>query len=301
MQVASSHSGWQRWMLPILLGIAALLLFAALPGQPLQNLARDAGLMTHVRTEIATLHAARTGFQPARPAERDVWSGRSTPAQTLAISGVRQALDRMTGAAGPVGESVAAVRDTIAADELTRAAAVARDAEPAAPALPANAMDSVLGNLQARDEARLQEPLLAMRLAEAGLRSGRDPRLAAQMSRAAGIFATRLDELAIPQGTRTTLKASLAVYEHAVLSLPNASARPWVDQQSSQLAARVVEHAPANADRTLAAEQRRVNHAFETGGNGFLWSFGAALLIVGGAWFGRMALDRGMARARHVR
>jgi hypothetical protein len=167
-------------------------------------------------------------------------------------------------------------------------------------------IESVLERLQASDEARLQEPLLAMRLAEAAMGSKRDPHLADQVSHWAVIFAVRLEEMAIPPGTRTNLLARLAAFEHAILSLDDALPREQaLDRKRTQAAARMVEAALAVADRALTAEQQRLNDLFEVACKGFLWSFiaalGAALLIVGGGMFGRTALDHGMARIRHAR
>jgi hypothetical protein len=291
---------------PILLAIFVPLLFAALPGQPLQILARDAGLVKHVRTEIAMLHAVRNGFQQALE-EPAMLSAHSARVRTLTISGVGRRLDRMAAEGGPESENVAALRDALEAYTwtLTRGAAVERYNEPTTQPLmisaPSSAIESVLGRLQAKDEARLQEPLLAMRLADAAMRSKRDPQLADQVSRWAVIFAVRLDEIAIPPGTRTNLLARLAAFEHAILSVD----QQVVDRDRTQAVTRTVEAALAAADRALTAEQQRLNNVFEVACNGFLWSFvaalGAALLIVGGGMFGPVARDRGMARIWHAR
>ena len=135
-------------------------------------LARDASQVKHVRTELAILHAVRTGFPQAL-------STGSPQEQKLAISGVTRALDGMAGKAGPAGESVAALRDAIEAytRPLTGGSAIERDAAQTLPPLsgsaPTNAIESALGQLQASDEVRLQEPLLAMRVAD---RDRADPR-----------------------------------------------------------------------------------------------------------------------------
>jgi hypothetical protein len=311
MQLASSYPGWQRWVMPVLLSIIVPLLFAALPGEPLQILARDAGLVKQARTDIAMLHAVRTGFQQVRETERDILSGRSAEAQKLAISGIRRALNRMTGKSGPEAENVAALQDAIEgyARTLTHETAVRRyDEPPMQPLLvsaASNAIESVLGQLQTRDAARLQEPLLAMRLAEANLRSEQEPRSAEQVSRSAVIFAARLDEMAIPPGTRTRLLARLAAYQHAVFSTDDALLLRPTGRNGPQAAARAVDTALANADYAMTAAQQRLNETFQTAGNRFVWSYGAALaaalLIIGGGLFGRMALDHGLARTWHAR
>src|SRR5206468_2344257 len=115
--------------------------------------------------------------------------------------------------------------------------------------------DLSLGHLQASDEARLQEPLLAMRLAAAALRMERDPKLAEQVSRWSGIIAAQLDRTAIPQGTRVKLLAGLAAYEHAVLGTQDALPRQPLEVARLRPTARAVEIALANADRALTAEQ----------------------------------------------
>jgi hypothetical protein len=271
MQVASSHSDWRRWMMPIVLGISLPLLFAALPGGPVQSLVRYGGQMKHVRTEIAALHTVRVGFQ------QDGLSGLSKSA----ISGVRQSLDGVTS------KNVAVLRDAI--DLYAQ-----RYSEPLPVDTSSGAIELVLGQLQTADEARLREPLLAMHAAEAILRLERDPHAADQMSRWAGVFAARLDGIALPQGTRTNLLARLTAYQRDVLSA--------ADKQGS--GALAVETALTNAERALAADQQQATNAFEGACKRFLWSFGAALaaslLIVGGVAFGRTALDHGGARTRHA-
>jgi hypothetical protein len=306
MQVSSSHTGCQRWVLPVLLGICLPLLFAALPGEPLQILAKDASLVKRVRTEMASLHAVQTAFKQLQEADRDAVSGRPSQAQTLTISGIRQALDRMPGNDVAGSEQIAALRNAFEtyAETLARAIPVARYTEPAIRPLlmsaPANAIDSLLGHLQASDEVRLQEPLLAMRLAVAALRIERDPQLAEQVSRWSGIIAAQLDRMAIPQGTRAKLLAGLAAYEHAVLGTQDALPRQPLDVARLPPTPREVEIALANADRALTVEQQRLIKAFEVSSNGFLWSLaaalGASLLIVGFGAFGRGASDHGAVR-----
>ena len=304
MHVSLSHPRWERWVLPVLLGIILPLLFAALPGEPLQILARDASLVKQVRTGIATLHAVRTAFEQLREADRDVVSGRSSRAQTLTISGIRRALDRMPGKDVAASDQIAALRNAFEtyAQALTRTVPVAHDTDPAMRPLlisaPANVIDSLLGHLQASDEARLQEPLLAMRMAAAALRFERDPRLAEQVSRRSRIIAAQLDRMAIPPGVRAKLLAGLAAYEHAVLGMQDALPRQALDMARLQPTA--VEITLANADRALTAEQRRLTDAFEVASHGFLWSFaaalGASLLIVGFGAFGHRAVDHGVVR-----
>jgi len=311
MQVASSHPGWQRWLVPILLAIIVPLLFAALPGEPLQNLATDAGLVKHVRIEMATLHAVQTEFQQARAAEPDVLSAPSGQTEKLTMSGARRAVDRLGAEGGPADENVPALRNAIEgyAQAFTHGTAVRRYAEPPIQPLlvstQSNAIESVLGQLQTRDEARLREPLLAMRLADATLRSGRDPRAAEHVSYWAGIFAARLDEVAIPPGTRSNLLARLAAYQHTIFSKYDALLLQQPDRDGPQAAALAVEVALANADRAVTAEQQRLNETFQLAGKRFVWSLVAALaaslLIVGAGVFGRMPLAHGIARTRHAR
>jgi hypothetical protein len=222
VQIALSNPGLRRWWVPILLAVVVPLLFAALPGEPLQILATDAGPVKHVRTEVEVAPY--------------VLSGRSAQISKLRFSGVRRA--GMAAEASPESGNVAAMRDAV----LTAGIAGA----------PSNAIDSVLGQLQASDETRLQEPWLAMRLA--AMRSERDPRLAEQVSHWAAIFAARLDELVIPQGTRTNLLARLAAYERAVLSVRDALPRQQVDREAAQAAARTAEAALAAADRASTAK-----------------------------------------------
>lgn len=298
MQAASSHTGSQRWLVPILLAIIVPLLFAALPGEPVQTLARDAGLMKSVRHEIALLHAVRIRFRQARDTEPDIFAGRSIQAPTLAIAGAARALDGMT--------DVAAVRDAIDAYARAFKGVVAdrHDIEPAAQPMPVSApshtIEALLGLLQTTDETRLREPLLAMQQAAASWSLARNPGDAEQISHWSGIFAARLDGVTLAQATRSHLLATLAAYEHAVLSTQDGSLRQRPGQERLQAAAHRVEAVLANADRVLAAEQRRLNETFAASCVSFVWSLGAALTaslsIVGLMACGRRAFEHGAMR-----
>lgn len=291
MQRTLSHPGRQRWLGPTLLAIVVPLLFAALPGEPLQMLAREASQVKQAGNDIATLRVVRTGFVQAHAAEPDAISARPTPAHTMAIAGVRRELNHIVPAGGPAGEYAAVLRDAIEgyAQAVLSAGAVGRYATPAMQPLPtgtsSHAIQSVLGQLQAQDEARLREPLLAMHLAEANLRSGPEPRSADQVSRWAETFAARLDKMAIPQGTRASLLTKLAAYQHAILSPRDALPVRQPDRNGAQAAVHTVETALVNADRAFIAEQDRRYETFARTGRRLVWSFGtalaASLLIVG--------------------
>src|SRR3984957_4018000 len=118
------HPGLQRGLLAILFAIVGALLFAALPGASLPSMAKDAALVKHVRTEIATLHALRAGFQQVQ-AEPTMLSGRSARVRKLANS-----LDGMA-AGRPESEHVATLQDALAAYTwtVTRGVAVERYAD----------------------------------------------------------------------------------------------------------------------------------------------------------------------------
>ncbi len=109
--------------------------------------------------------------------------------------------------------------------------AVTGDAWPAN--APAEAIDATLTLLRSGDEAALREPFMGMRLAERAFRSGGDAWSAGQLSRWAGIFATRLDQVTIPTGTRAALAGLLAVYEHDVLTDGATMPRPGTAQQAA--------------------------------------------------------------------
>jgi hypothetical protein len=76
---------------------------------------------------------------------------------------------------------------------------------------------ATLGSLRADDETALRTPFEGMLLAEQAFRSGGDEWSAQQLSRWAEVLATRLNEVAIPPGTRDRLSGLVAVYEHEVL------------------------------------------------------------------------------------
>jgi hypothetical protein len=305
VQAALSHPGTPRWLVPVLLGIVVPLLLAALPGESWQIVARDADLVKHVRAEVALLHEVQTRFAQA---EQDGVSGRSPQARQHAISDVQRAI-AMIANENPAIANVEALRDAIAtyAQAITQDLTVEGYVDPETQArlvsAQAHAVGSILGQLQSGDEARLREPLQAMRVAETTELYDRDPHAADQFSRLAGIFTARVDGMAIPQGTRASLTARLVAYEHAVLSLPNALARQHVEAAAAS--ARAVEAALDNVDRALTAEQRRLNRTFEAACKGFVWSIiaalGASLLIVGTGVFGRAAFDHGLVRIRHAR
>ncbi len=288
MQVALSHPGPQRWLLPIVLGVLVTLVFAALPGGPFRILAKDALLAKQVRAEITMVHMARTVFQQARDHEPGV------------LSGVSRALDRIAGDASPDGEAVAALRDAIVGyDQALRQVRAVPSAEPS------DVIELTLGQLQAGDEARLREPLLAMRLAEAAMLSEPDPRSADQVSHWAGVFAARLAGMAIPEGTRSTLLARLAAYENGVLGTQGSQLRQQSVQATLQAAAQTVDTALGNADRVLTAERQRLNKTFAAAFEAFARWFGAALAasltIVALGAFGRTAFGLGLARTWHAR
>ena len=82
----------------------------------------------------------------------------------------------------------------------------------------ANAIDAILGRLETHDEAILREPLSAMCVAGARFQSAHDSGDERQVSLSAAIFATRLNDVRLPDRTRTALAAHLAAYEHDLLS-----------------------------------------------------------------------------------
>jgi hypothetical protein len=155
---------------PVVLGVIAALLFAAVPGAPAWTLAKGVSVAKDVRAEIAALNAARMSVIQARMAERDVLAGQSARARDEAAASL-------------------------------------------------DAIDTMLGRLATHDEAMLRAPFLDVRLAGTALMSRAGFQPAQQLARSAGSFTARLAEVTIPDGTRISLAAKLAAYEHAVLSV----------------------------------------------------------------------------------
>ena len=215
MHAVLSRPGPRRWLLPVVPGILVALLFVALPDAPARMLVRDAGLNKDVRDETAALSTSRPGFLQARVAERDVVVEQSALAQEEAISGVRQPLD----ANSPTREDLNAPPIETYARAFTAAPALQSGIAPEASS---DAIASMLGQLRTQDEALLREPLLGMRLAEKALLADSGSWSARQLSHWAAIFATKVNEIAIPDGTRAKLERLVAVYQHDALAMNNA-------------------------------------------------------------------------------
>jgi hypothetical protein len=86
-----------------------------------------------------------------------------------------------------------------------------------------NAIEAVLGQLAAHDEAMLREPLQDVSRTGSALLSHPgsqpvDPLVSELLVRGADNFSARLAELNIPRGARTSLDASLAAYERTILA-----------------------------------------------------------------------------------
>jgi hypothetical protein len=80
------------------------------------------------------------------------------------------------------------------------------------------AIETLLGQLQTADEAVLREQLLGLRRAGIEYRSRADVQSAWLVASWAETFAERLEEAAIPAGTRASLTMKLAAYEHEILT-----------------------------------------------------------------------------------
>jgi hypothetical protein len=193
----------------------------------------------------------RAGFLRARGAERD-----GAPTGD-AVLNLRRALDTLPDAgpaAGRAGDELRGLRTAVETyvQAVADGGAVAWDRRTTRAA--AGAIDAALGQLRDQDEALLREPLVGMRLAENSVLSGGDPWSKRQLSRWAALFSTRLNEVAIPRGTRAELAGMLVVYEHGVLT---GDATGGGEGRAALVAAHGVETALANADLALAAETWR--------------------------------------------
>jgi len=280
MQAVLSLSGPRRWLVPVALGVVVPLIFVTLPGTPARTLAEDTGLARDVGGEIAALNSVRIGFLQARLAERDAVPGEASQAHAAAVSGIRRTLDSMRDGTGGVSGDMAALRAAIDryAQAVTSTATPDQATEMLPKPPPADAIDAMLGQLRTQDEALLREPLLDMRLAEMAIRPGGDAPSARRLSRSAEIFAARLDEMAIPVGTRASLARKIAAYEHDALSENDVLFQEPTDAAIHQ-AVSAVETAMANADGALTARQQLVTDASDTARARLRWLLGAALGI----------------------
>lgn len=273
MHAVLSRPGPHRWLLPVVPGILVALLFVALPDAPARMLVRDAGLNKDVRDETAALSTSRPGFLQARVAERDVVVEQSALAQEEAISGVRLPLDAMWNDNSPTREDLNAPPIETYARAFTAAPALQSGIAPEASS---DAIASMLGQLRTQDEALLREPLLGMRLAEKALLADSGSWSARQLSHWAAIFATKVNEIAIPDGTRAKLERLVAVYQHDALAMNNARLQDRHDAEMPRAAAAgAVETGSAHTDRTLGTgplgtRQGRVNDAVNAA-RGHLW------------------------------
>jgi hypothetical protein len=266
MQVILSRWGSHRWRLPILAGIIVPLVLALLPGGPVRILARDVGFAQVIRVETAAVNATGTAFARAHADERDALPR----SREGAVSGLRRALASMPDNA--VLAEVAALRAAVQTYALSVAMA---GSEPGRSDASADAIDAALGLLRTEEEARLREPFLNMRLAEMAFLAERDPRSARLLEQWADTFSTRLNDMALPEGTRTRLSETFAAYEHGVLGANDAVSQ---NRETRQASARAVESALANADGALIAEQQRHNDAFAAAWDRLWWLFATALL-----------------------
>jgi hypothetical protein len=212
MQAASHRFSPRRWLVPLVLTVAAPLLLVALPGSFLSG--------EPVRTA-----APETSFSRFT-------AGPEAGAQTVMV---------------PEPRSVEVI-------------------------------DAMLGRLPAGDEALLREPLTGLRLAAAAAQSIADPWTARQLAYWSDIFATRLEEMAIPAGTRARLARAVAVYQHDQLGMDAA--------------------AVTNAVPTLASGQRTVSLPVDAAFSRPRWmlaalALGSIVVVAGGGFaFGRATSGR---------
>src|ERR1051326_3660773 len=141
--------------------------------------------------------------------------------------------------------------------------AQAIDAARAASPIPASvdAIETVLGQLRTSDEALLREPLLGMRLARMAMIAGNDPWSEKQLARWADVFATRLAEATIPEGTRARLERSFNTYAHDVLIAKEVATRDRLVARARQ-----VETGIANANGIVAEMRRRPGGGIDAAG-----------------------------------
>ena len=209
MRAALFHPGPFRWLALAALGVTLPLLVATLHGAPDWILARDVG-------------------------PGDVGPGDVGPRDMSPTNGVRPEI----ATSSPVRPGFVPA--------YVQTAAYARDDADAS----LNAIEAVLGQLAENDEAALREPMLAARRAGSALMSRpgsqpADPLVCELLMRRADNFSERLAEMNIPQGARTSLDASLAVYERTVLG----------ERYEEAEMVRSPQVVPAVGVRTMAAER----------------------------------------------
>ena len=298
-----SYPGPRRWFLPMLIGVLVGLMFVVLPDLPGRALARDAGLKRYLRAEVTALTAVRNGFLQARLTERDVDLGQSPRPHEAAITGIRRALDQARIDGGSACEELEALR--AATETYARTVTPVPALENGIlPETSANAISSALGRLRAEDEALLREPLLGMRFAERELRADEDPTSARQLTYWADTFATRVNEMPIPEGTRAKLEALVAAYQHDALIVNDARLQARHDMAEPRAAAvREMETALANAAHALDIRQQNAGDLLAAERVRLWWLLGAvltvmALVVTGGGFVFHRAAALGHTPAR---
>jgi hypothetical protein len=241
-----------------------------------------ADAVARLSTDAVTLDTVRFDFDRAWRTSKNATDLAGVAEFDDAIARIQRSVERL-GRGGdtegqlavPLARAVAAYRDAVAA-----APPVAR---PRDSGLDAAAIVSTIGQLATADEAALRGPLLGMLDARREFEATGEPRFAARFNLWSETFMTRLDGLAIPEGTRSALAMKLAAYQHAALSRNISMA---AGPKAPRAAAMAVTAAVDNFDQALAAQRKAMidamNHRL-----GWLAGGAFALIVAAAVVLGR--------------
>jgi hypothetical protein len=293
------RAGPHKWIGPMaVIGLILPLCFAAPSRLSGWMLADAAGRVEDARDDASALNAVRNGFMEARLAERDFLlepGEHHVRAHEEAVAGIRRDLGPLRQDAGePVAGTLSRSLDVYVA-AFARVVALKRQAgmTPQRGALDTasvHVMEATLGQLNTGDEAELREPLLGMRQAGVDFLVSGDPRYGRLLSGWADMFSARLSEVALPEGTRASLRTKLAAYQNEILGMMDLELAAQRDMGKSRDAALGVVAAMDSGDLALSLESQRRADVLETARVRFNELIGGAaavsVLLAGAAGFG---------------
>jgi hypothetical protein len=290
MSRLSSRIGSRRWLAPVLLLVVPLLVAASASAPIRSFLNEDAA---DVRADIAGLAAIQSDFLTARAAEHRADGAQGTGTWEPRLFAIRRTLDTMPHGSSLSTDDVSALRAAVESYAGALASSGARGV-PATPAAAADGLEMMLGQLQTRDEVLLREPILGLRLAVMG--AGGDDAPMAQTVHWSNMFAARLNEATIPDGTRTLMARKFAAYEHDLSRAGDVRERDRARDLALRAAARDVEATLAGASSLLVDALSRQGQSSMSAREQILWVFGGMTFATMTVMAGGLSLARAMPR-----
>jgi hypothetical protein len=253
-----------------------------------------ADAVARLNADAVTLDTVRFDFDRAWRTSENTTGPAGAAEFDDAIARIQRSVERL-GRSGdiegqlavPLGRAIAAYRDAVVA---TPPVARPRDS-----GLDAAAIASTIGQLATADEAALREPLLGMLDAQREFEATGEPRFTVHFNLWSDAFLTRLDALAIPDGTRSALAMKLAAYQHAALTRTDGRG---AGPEAPRAAAMAVAAAVDNFDEAMADQRKAMidamNHRL-----GWLTGGAFALITAAAVVLGRdIRRDLGFAAGR---